>query len=374
VREGGAPVPPAWDSAPARRLPGVRRIAALRANALGDLVFALPALEALKGSYPDAELVLLGRAWHADFLTDRPGPVDRVIVTPAAEGVNADGAPDPAALAAFFARMAAEELDVALQLHGGGRFSNPFTRRLGARLTAGPRDHDAEPLDRWLRYVLYQPEVARWLEVAGLVGAEPVTLAPRIAVTERDRAQAAPHLPDARPLAVLHPGAGDPRRHWPAERFAALGDRLARRGYAVAVNGTPPERPIVDAVLGAMREDARDLCGALSLPALVGVLDHASLLVSNDSGPMHVGLAVGTPTVGIYWIGNLVTAGPLVRAHHRSLASFRVHCPACGADCTRVDCGHPASFIADVPLEEVAAAAEDLLALYAPSPAASFAK
>jgi len=352
----------------------VGRIAALRANALGDFVFALPALEALKASYPDAELVLLGRAWHADFLSSRPGPIDRVVVTPAAEGVNPDGTEDPAALAAFFARMAAEDFDLALQLHGGGRWSNPFTRRLGARVTAGPRDHDAEPLDRWLRYVLYQPEVARWLEVAGLVGAGPVTLAPRLEVTERDRGDAAPHLPSSRPLAVLHPGAGDPRRHWPAERFAALGDRLAARGYAVAVNGTAPERPIVDAVLGAMREDALDLCGALSLPALVGVLAHASLLVSNDSGPMHVGLAVGTPTVGIYWIGNLVTAGPLVRAHHRSLASFRVHCPACGADCTRVDCGHTTSFVANVALEDVWAAAEDLLAFYAPSAAASSTK
>ncbi len=89
---------------------------------------------------------------------------------------------------------------------------------------------------------------------------------------------------------------------------------------------------------------------------------------------MHVGLAVGTPTVGIYWIGNLVTAGPLVRAHHRSLASFRVHCPACGADCTRVDCGHTASFVADVALEDVWGAAEDLLAAYAPSAAASSTK
>jgi ADP-heptose:LPS heptosyltransferase len=344
--------------------PGVHRIAVLRANALGDLVFALPALDALKATYPDAELVLLGRAWHLDFLRDRPGPVDRVVVTPASRGVNEDGEEDPAALDAFFARMRAERFDLALQLHGGGRWSNPFVTRLGARLTAGPRDHDAEPLDRWLRYVLFQPEIARWLEVTGLVGARPRTVAPHIPVTERDRAEAAPHLPDDRPLVVLHPGAGDARRHWPAERFAAVGDALAARGFAVAVNGTAPERPIVDAVLGAMRTDALDLSGRLSLPALVGVLAHASLLVTNDSGPMHVGLALGTPTVGVYWIGNLVTAGPLVRAHHRSLPAFRIHCPACGADCMRSDCGHRASFVAEVAVEDVQAAAEDLLAAY----------
>ncbi len=54
-------------------VPEVRRIAVLRANAIGDFIFTLPALEAIRAAYPDAELVLLGRPWHATFLADRPG-------------------------------------------------------------------------------------------------------------------------------------------------------------------------------------------------------------------------------------------------------------------------------------------------------------
>ena len=70
------------------RVPDIRKIAVLRANGLGDFIFALPALEALRVAYPEAEIVLLGKKWHANFLANRPGPVDRVIVVPVSKGVN----------------------------------------------------------------------------------------------------------------------------------------------------------------------------------------------------------------------------------------------------------------------------------------------
>ena len=167
----------------------------------------------------------------------------------------------PAALERFFAAMRAERFDLALQLHGGGRFSNPFVRRLGARVTAGSRTPDAEPLDRWLPYVYLQPEVARYLELAGLVGAPPVTLAPRLSVTAADRAEAAVAVGDDGPLVVLHPGASDPRRRWAPQRFAAVGDALADEGATVAVTATRSERSVVDAArrLPAALADRRPL-------------------------------------------------------------------------------------------------------------------
>ncbi|HYZ14740.1 MAG TPA: hypothetical protein VE591_00005, partial [Candidatus Acidoferrum sp.] len=61
------------------RVPDARKIAVLRANAIGDLVFSLPAFDALRAAYPDAEITLLGLAWHAEFLRERPSLVDRVL-------------------------------------------------------------------------------------------------------------------------------------------------------------------------------------------------------------------------------------------------------------------------------------------------------
>src|SRR3712207_9133234 len=91
------------DPAPA---PGsVRRIAVLRCNALGDYLMATPALAALRGRFPDAELTLLGAAWHAAFLADRPGPVDRVLVLPEVAGLAGQppGAPPASELPGFLA-------------------------------------------------------------------------------------------------------------------------------------------------------------------------------------------------------------------------------------------------------------------------------
>src|SRR5215210_509742 len=195
------------------RVPDVRRIAVLRATALGDLVFALPALDSLRVAYPDAELVLLGRPWHADYLAGRPGPIDRVIALP--NGLPPDDAPPLGRdrEREILEEIAAEGFDVAIQMHGGGRNSNPIVSALRARVSAGTRTPDAPPLDRSIPYVYFQPEVFRNLEVAGLVGARPVTFEPAITVTDADleaaRAQAAPEieLDDDPPLAVIHPGA-----------------------------------------------------------------------------------------------------------------------------------------------------------------------
>jgi ADP-heptose:LPS heptosyltransferase len=354
-----------------RLVDGVAKIAVLRANRLGDLLFAAPALDALRAAYPAAELVLLGARWHVGFLGARPSPVDRVVPVPPTPGVNdIDGAHvGESEREAFLAAMRAERFDLALQLHGGGRFSNPFVRALGARVTAGARTEDAAPLDRWLRYVYFQNEVARYLELVGLVGAEPVGLEPRLAVTEADRAEAARAAGVGAPLIVLHPGASDARRRWPPASFAAVGDALAARGLRVAVTGSEAEAALVGAVVGAMQHDALDLAGRLSLGGLVGLMAGAALVVSNDSGPLHVAGAVGTPAVGIFWGGNVVTGAPPYRARLRPVASWRTACPACGTDCMTGACDHHDSFVADVPVAEVLAAAEDLLAVFAPEAA-----
>jgi ADP-heptose:LPS heptosyltransferase len=98
---------------------GVHKLAVLRANAIGDYLVSLPAIQALRTAYPAAELVLLGADWHAGFLAGRPGPVDRCLPVPPTVGVGDDRPPaPPAAVDRFFARMRAERFDLAVQLQG----------------------------------------------------------------------------------------------------------------------------------------------------------------------------------------------------------------------------------------------------------------
>jgi ADP-heptose:LPS heptosyltransferase len=205
----------------AGRVEGVERLLVLRANGLGDLVVAEPALTALRAAYPGAEIVLAGATHAAALFNNRPAPVDRVELAPRVPGVRFDAGgaeriPDdaPEVVEAFCARMRAEGFDLAVQLHGGGGNANPLLRRFGARVTAGSRAPGAPPLDRTVPYHPFQHDVLRWLEVVGLVGADPVRLSPRLAVTAEDLAAA-----DAALSAAGLQGCGrDPAPPGPAAR------------------------------------------------------------------------------------------------------------------------------------------------------------
>jgi ADP-heptose:LPS heptosyltransferase len=346
---------------------GVDKIAVLRPNAIGDFVFALPALHALKAAYPTAELVLIGKAWHRDFLAGRPGPVDRVVELPPVAGVGApvDAQVDLQAIESFVDRMRAERFDLALQMFGGGRYSNAFLARLGARLTAGWRRSGAPALDRWIAYREPVPRRLALLEIAGLVGAWPGALPlPELALTDADRQEAAallPALPGER-LVVLQPGSTDPRRCWPAQRFAALGDLLAATGARILVNGSPAETALVEAVVGQMRHPATALAGPLGLGGLCGLLARAALVVSNDTGPLHLALALGVPSVGIFWLTNALEGMPLHPSLLHLAVAVKTGCSVCGQDNLKARCAHDPSFVDDVSLEQVAALARTALA------------
>ena len=346
----------------------LRRIAVLRANGIGDLVFALPALRALKDAHPHAEISLLGLPWHADFLEGRPGPIDRVLVVPPYRGVRSEGIPDASEQRHFFTAMRHEGFDAAVQMHGGGRYSNPFISRLGAEITAGLRAAGAPPLDRTVPYRLYQPEHMRYLEVAALLGADPTFREPEILLTDGDRLEAQAALARrldldsaARPLVALNPGAGDRRRRWPVHKFAAVGDRLAEAGATVVITGSASDALLSVGIRQSMKSPCVDLAGRLSLGGLCALYSRCALVVSNDTGPLHLAAAVGAPTVGVFWAGNLITAGLPTRLRHRYAVSWRLSCPSCGADCMRTECEHDDSFVSEVSVAEVAAEALELL-------------
>ena len=345
------------------RVPNIHKIAVLRANALGDFIFALPALEALRVAYPEAEIVLLAKKWHANFLANRAGPIDRVVVVPFSKGVNEEPGlvENLKEQEQFFKAMTQERFDLAIQLHGGGRYSNPFLLALGAQMTVGLKTPDAVPLDRWVPYIYFQSEIIRYLDVVSLIGAKVTVLEPRISVIEEDLVEARRIVPEQeKPLVALHPGASDPERRWPPEKFTTVGDALATEGAHIVVTGTKEEEHLVDAVISAMEAKAQNLCGCLSLGGLASLFSRCRLLISNDSGPLHLAASVGTATVGIYWCFNLVTAGILTRSSHRPVISWRLTCPICGIERSRMSCEHHSSFVADIPTKEVIMAALDL--------------
>ena len=360
-----------------------RKIAVLHAKALGDFIVNLPALNAIKRTYPDAELILLAKPWVKEFLDGRPSMVDRAVSIPPLAGVNGPveskgqvfdtgSCAYPLEVDRFCQAMQDEELDVVIHMQGDGKSVNPFINKFAARVTAGMCNPPAESLHRSIPYVHYQSEVLRNLEVAALIGAHTTSTGfePRIEVTESDEQQAESvrQLIKGKPYVVIHPGADDLRRVWPAARFAGIANYLTEKGYEVVVTGTPKEEEGVMNVTQSMNRPAIP-CTWLGLGGLAALLQKSALVVSNDTGPLHLARAVGTRTVGIYWAPNVLNWGPLSRDRHRIAISWQLECPQCGIrpvspwpfQPQRPDCSHSYSFVESVPVAEVLGLVAELL-------------
>ena len=148
-------------------------------------------------------------------------------------------------------------------------------------------------------------------------------------------------------------------------------------GDDVVLVGDDSDRPAADAIRAAVPDDRslHDLVGSLPLRELPAVLAAVDVMVGDDSGPRHLAVAVDTPTVGVFWFGNVVNAGPFDRGRHRVHLSFVTRCPVCGIDVTQVGwtaerCEHDPSFVDEVTPEAVLADVADLLATAAPRPRA----
>jgi ADP-heptose:LPS heptosyltransferase len=147
--------------------------------------------------------------------------------------------------------------------------------------------------------------------VTGGVPSAPLTPSLRVgnALGERFRTL----LPDADgPLVGLFPGSNAPSRRWPPSRFAALAGRLAAAGARVVVFGGPAERAITAEVAAG---GAIDLGGRTDLSLLAAGLAACELVISNDSGPLHVAAAVGTRTLSFWGAGDPAITGPPPGAH-----------------------------------------------------------
>jgi ADP-heptose:LPS heptosyltransferase len=359
---------------------GVKKIAVIRANALGDFIVTLPALQAIRDVYPQAEIVLLGKPWHRQYLAGGRTPVDRVVEVPVKKGIREETGltEDAEALAFFFAQMEKEQFDIAVSFQGNGISATPFLKKLGARLTVGFTCAEAsmQP-DRYLQYYYYQSEVIRFLELSRLIGATVTQLEPDIKVLQEDKAEIAPLMAQlqGKPYIVMHPVAMDIRRAWPYERYAALADYFSEKGFAVVFTGAAADKPVIENIVANVQLPAINTAGMYSLGGLTALLASAALVIGADTGPMHLARAVQARSIGFYWAPNLVNWGPLSRGKHRPLISWSMACPLCGVVPNQPypylpqnGCEHQVSFVRDIAVEEVIQAAEGLLPVFSSMP------
>lgn len=350
----------------------VKKIAILRAGALGDLIVILPALKAIRTAYPRAEIVLLGNPWQKKYFTRKRSVIDRVITIPVFKGIREEEneTENRHVVEAFFKAMQQEHFDVAINMQGNGISANPFIRKLEATVSVGLTGSGAMSLDRNLRYYYYQSEVIRCMEVAKLIGADTWELEPHVEVLKEDKHEIAVLMQQVgeKPFVVLHPCAVDIRRMWPVENYPDVADALKEKGLEVIFTGSAEDAPVIKRIMSRMQHRAIDTCGECTLGGLTALLSRASLVVGADTGPLHLARAVHTPTVGIHWAPNLLNWGPLTRSIDYPVVSWNMQCPRCGTVPNDpypfrpvTDCDHAVSFVKDITVEQVLQAVDAVL-------------
>jgi ADP-heptose:LPS heptosyltransferase len=302
------------------------RIAVFRAlPGLGDFLCAVPALRALRAAHPESAISLIGLPVTADVVERFGRYVDELLAFPGFPGLP-EVPLDPARTIAFLAAAQRRDYDLAIQLHGSGGASNPFVALLGARRTAGmvmPGAPAPDP-ELFLDYPGDEAEPLRCLALMAFLGFPAGNAALEFPLWPGDDAAwqrlAERHRFADRPYACVHAGAAEPRRRWPAEGFAAVGDALARRGLTVVLTGSAVERDVTRRVAEAMRAPAADLAGETPIGTLAAVLAHAALTVTNDTGVSHLAAAVKAPSAVIFSASDPRRWAPLNHGRHRPLS------------------------------------------------------
>ncbi|MFN8179450.1 MAG: lipopolysaccharide heptosyltransferase II [bacterium] len=295
------------------------RIAFRAPNWLGDAVLATVVPPALRRAHPEASLDVLAPAQVADVYAGRPD-VDRVVAFAPGREVDAyrSGGYDRALLAPVSFGSAWR----AARASRAKRFGFATSGR-GWLLAA------ALPKHEWRRD---RHQVENYRALASLLGEPRETDAPQVVVAAPWREEAERLWSGrARPRVALQPGATyGPAKRWSASRFAEVARSLAARGCAVAVVGGAGDAEAVRAVRDAA--PVLDLGGRTSVGVLAAVLQSCDLVVTNDTGPMHLAAAVGTPTVAIFGSTSPAWTRPWGEGHR--VARRAVAC----SPCYRRDC------------------------------------
>ncbi len=285
-----------------------RRILIVRLSALGDIVHAVPVLNALRRQDPQVEVDWLVEERYADVLGLVDGLRRRVLVRAAARGGSADTVrfPGGAGYLSAVRYLRQQRYDAALDLQGLIK-SAVWARMSGARRVIGfAPPHLRERQARWLYGETVVPPapahvIRKNLAMAAHLGADADAIDLRLhAEAEPDVRAAVAAAAGGEWYAVLNPGAAWPNKRWPPERFGALASVLFRRhGLVSLVTWGPSERDLADTIVRASEGAAR-LAPPTSVADLAALMAGAALVVSGDTGPLHIAAAMGAPIVGLF--------------------------------------------------------------------------
>lgn len=277
------------------------RILVVRLSAMGDLIHGVPVLNALREAMPDAFLGWVAEGRNADLLEGHPA-LDRLIRVPRR------WLKSPRAVVALRRELRSLRFDITLDLQSltksavaawlsgarrrigfGGCLGREFSRLLNNELFHSSAHHVVDRYLSILEAVAIVDPAVRW------------NFPERVADGQfADSFLRNQNLLASR-FAILNPGAGWASKRWPAQRYGELARHLAQEHQlpSVAVWGTPAERPLAEQIVRASEQTAL-LAPPTSMTELAALARRARLLVGSDTGPLHLAVAVGVPSVSLH--------------------------------------------------------------------------
>ena len=288
------------------RVQGVKgefqRILIARTDRIGDVLLSTPVIKALRDNYPGAYIAMMVSPYAKDIVEGNPY-LDEVII------YDKDNKHRTWGMSIKFAlNLKKKKFDLAIVLHPTNRvhlvtfFAGipkrvGYDRKMGFLLT-DRRKHSKQLGEK--HELEYSLDLVRYL---GIEPKDKILFMPIRPESEKwvDELFKIEGIKRTDKLLAIHPGASCPSKIWPSERFAETADRLTEKySFKVLVIAGPKDMHAAQEVLKNMRHPALNLAGKISVSQLASVLKRCQLFISNDSGPVHIASAVGTPVISIF--------------------------------------------------------------------------
>jgi len=316
------------------------RLLVVRLGSLGDIVHALPAVASLRTTFPEARLDWLVEARWQELIEPNPDLSNVIVVDTRGWRRAPLHVSTWRSLAGLMDTLRRAGYDAAIDFQG------LYKSAILAQLSRAPRRLGFERRSlkeagaaRFYTERIRPPENTHVIEMnlalARAAGAGETPLRFPLPTAPEDEAAVEQMLEQhhLRDFAILSPGGGWGSKCWPVERYAAVHNALAReRGWRTVINAGPGEEPLVSEFLARARV-TRPVHLALTLRQLVALIRRARLLISGDTGPLHLAAALGIPLVGLYGPTDPARNGPYgppcpgrgpraVVLHHREQATI----------------------------------------------------
>jgi ADP-heptose:LPS heptosyltransferase len=326
-------------------LGGERHFLILSTTGLGDTLWGTPAIRALRKCFPASYIGVVTSPVGKACLQHNHR-IDELFIVK--DPVFRDLAP-------LYRTLKKRQITHVLNFHTSQRSILPLAAVLGAVEIIGTRGIN-KGLDCLLTHSLDNGrahEIQRRLDIAAQVGAHTLDSSMELFLSQENERMADQFLADINvpalypnhpesshlgiPLIAFHPGAKDRFKQWPVSHFIALGNLLIQKlGCHLIVTGTPSERPLVESIVSQIK--GASAATTLPLLATAALIKRMDLMISNDTGPMHLSLAVKTPTIGLFTPTNPDLCGPYFVENALAIAKKTTCLPCLQKKCREPFC------------------------------------